>query len=58
LNEVRIGYACKQLIDSQKTIEAICYESGFNTLANFNRQFLKVKQVTPSRYRKDFMQRM
>ncbi|QEC65814.1 helix-turn-helix domain-containing protein [Panacibacter ginsenosidivorans] len=58
LNEVRIGYACKQLIDTQKTIEAICYESGFNTLANFNKQFLKVKQVTPSRYRKDFMQRM
>src|SRR6478735_819342 len=58
LNEVRIGYACKQLIDTQKTIEAICYESGFNTLANFNKQFLKVKQVTPSRYRKDFMQRL
>jgi AraC-like DNA-binding protein len=58
LNEVRIGYACKQLIDTQKTIESICYESGFNTLANFNKQFLKVKQITPSRYRKDFMQRM
>ncbi|MBG9378057.1 helix-turn-helix domain-containing protein [Panacibacter sp. DH6] len=58
LNEVRIGYACKQLIDTQKTIESICYESGFNTLANFNKQFLKVKQVTPSRYRKDFMQRL
>ena len=58
LNEVRIGYACKQLIDTQKTIEAICYESGFNTLANFNKQFLKVKHITPSRYRKDFMQRM
>ena len=57
LNEVRIGYACKQLIDTQKTIESICYESGFNTLANFNKQFLKVKHVTPSRYRKDFMQR-
>jgi AraC-like DNA-binding protein len=58
LNEVRIGYACKQLIDTQKTIESICYESGFNTLANFNKQFLKVKQITPSRYRKDFMQRL
>lgn len=58
LNEVRIGYACKQLIDTQKTIESICYESGFNTLANFNKQFLKVKQLTPSRYRKDFLKRM
>jgi AraC-like DNA-binding protein len=58
LNEVRIGYACKQLIDTQKTVEEICYESGFNTLANFNKQFLKVKQITPSRHRKDFMQRL
>lgn len=54
LNEVRIGYACKQLIDTQKHIEAICYESGFNTLANFNKQFQKVKSMTPSRYRKSF----
>ena len=57
LNEVRIGYACKQLMDTRKSIESICYESGFNTLANFNKQFLKVKRVTPSRYRKDFMNR-
>lgn len=58
LNEVRIGYACKQLIDTQKTIESICYESGFNTLANFNKQFLKIKHITPSQYRKDFLKRM
>ncbi len=54
LNEVRIGYACKQMMDTQKTIENICYESGFNTLANFNKQFLKVKKMPPSKYRKRF----
>ena len=58
LNEVRIGHACNQLIDTQKNIESICYESGFNTLANFNKQFLKVKGVTPSRYRQRFMNRI
>jgi len=58
LNEVRIGYACKQLIDTRKSIETICYESGFNTLANFNKQFLKVKKSTPSGYRKNFADRM
>ncbi|MEP7277062.1 MAG: AraC family transcriptional regulator [Bacteroidota bacterium] len=57
LNEVRVGYACKQLIDSQNNIAAICYDSGFNTLANFNKQFLKVKAITPSGYRKTFMNR-
>jgi AraC-like DNA-binding protein len=58
LNEVRIGHACNQLIDTQKNIESICYESGFNTLANFNKQFLKVKGLTPSRYRQRFINRV
>jgi AraC-like DNA-binding protein len=57
LNEVRVGYACKQLIDTQNNIASICYDSGFNTLANFNKQFLKVKKLTPSVYRKTFMNR-
>ena len=55
LNEVRIGHACKLLIDSQQPVETICYESGFNTLANFNKQFLKAKKRTPSQYRKSFI---
>jgi AraC-like DNA-binding protein len=58
LKEIRIGYACKQLIDTRKSIETICYESGFNTLANFNKQFLQVKKRTPSGYRKNFRARM
>lgn len=52
LNEVRIGHACKLLIDTQKSVLEISYESGFNTLANFNKQFLKLKQLTPSGFRK------
>ena len=54
LNEIRIGHACKLLIDTQQTVLDICYESGFNTLANFNKQFLKMKRLTPSAYRKNF----
>jgi AraC-type DNA-binding domain-containing proteins len=44
LNEIRIGHACKLLTDTQKPVLEICYESGFNTLANFNKQFLKMKK--------------
>lgn len=54
LNEVRIGKACQQLIDSQKTISEIAYDCGYNTLANFNKQFLKIRKVQPSHYRKIF----
>lgn len=54
LNEVRVGYACKLLIESDLSIVNICFESGYNTLANFNKQFLKIKQKTPSQYRRVF----
>jgi AraC-like DNA-binding protein len=57
LNEVRTGHACKQLMDTQMTIEQICYDSGFNTLANFNKQFRKIKKASPSQYRKMFLKR-
>ena len=52
VNEVRIGYACKLLLTTQTSVLQICFESGFNTVANFNRQFLKIKKTTPSQYRK------
>jgi AraC-like DNA-binding protein len=52
LNMVRIGHACKLLGDMNKTIVGVAYECGFNNLANFNRQFKKIKNLTPSEYRK------
>ncbi|MBC9931977.1 AraC family transcriptional regulator [Chitinophaga qingshengii] len=55
LNEIRIGYACKLLVDTQESITNICYESGFNTLAHFNNQFRKYHNITPSAYRKAFL---
>lgn len=56
LNEMRIGYACTLLSDSDQSILQIAYDSGFNTIAHFNRQFLKVKGRTPSQFRKAFVQ--
>lgn len=54
LNEIRIGAACQKLITTDKNVSEICYESGFNTIANFNSQFLKIKAVTPLLYRKSY----
>lgn len=50
LNEVRIGYACKLLIEGKYTIAEVGYESGYNNLSNFNRQFRLIKQMAPSEY--------
>jgi AraC-like DNA-binding protein len=54
LNEIRIGYACTSLIETKKTVCEICFDSGYNTMANFHKQFLKVKKITPLQYRKYF----
>lgn len=54
LNEVRLSFACKLLIESDMTISEIFYRCGYNTPANFNRQFLKYKGQSPSSYRKTF----
>lgn len=51
LNRVRIGQACGMLFASDDQILDIAQRSGFNNLANFNRQFLKIKGMTPSAYR-------
>ncbi len=54
LNEVRIGYACSLLTETKKTVIDIGYESGYNTTANFHKQFFKIKKLTPLQFRKRF----
>ena len=48
---VRIGQACSRLLATEEKVATICHEVGFRNLANFNRHFLKVKDMTPSEYR-------
>ena len=50
LNEIRIGYACKLLIEDEDNVTAICYESGFSNISNFNRQFKSITKMTPTMY--------
>jgi len=52
VTEIRIGHACKLLSDPTKNIVEAAYESGFNNLANFNRQFKKLKNMTPTEFRR------
>ncbi len=54
INEVKIGNACRMLIDTDKTVAEICYDCGFNNLSNFNRQFMKFKKMSPKVFRTNF----
>ncbi|NLK39441.1 MAG: AraC family transcriptional regulator [Clostridiales bacterium] len=51
INNLRINYACYQLLNTSKKIVDIAFESGFSTLRNFNRVFLEVVGMPPGRYR-------
>jgi AraC-like DNA-binding protein len=55
LTTVRIGHACKLLSENDRNVVEVAYECGFNNLANFNRQFKKLKSMTPSDYRKTLL---
>ncbi|WP_273565577.1 AraC family transcriptional regulator [Maribacter halichondriae] len=54
VKRVRVGMAAKLLAESDKQITQICFESGYNNLANFNYYFKNVMGKTPSEYRKSF----
>ena len=39
-------------MESDRMISQICYEVGFNNIANFNRRFLEIRGMTPSEFRR------
>jgi AraC-like DNA-binding protein len=54
VNEVRIGYACKLLMENDLNVSEVCYQSGYNSLSRFNKCFKKITKKTPLHYRKHF----
>jgi AraC-like DNA-binding protein len=51
VNAMRIELACQHLTQDDLKITKICYEIGFNNVSNFNRQFLLLKGMPPSKFR-------
>lgn len=51
LIETRVFDACSRLLTTDDPITSLCYDCGFNTLANFNRQFKRIKHMTPTEFR-------
>ncbi|TAG31764.1 MAG: AraC family transcriptional regulator [Sphingobacteriia bacterium] len=37
-------------MEDNKSIAEIAFKSGFENLSNFNRQFKKIKKLTPKEY--------
>jgi AraC-like DNA-binding protein len=54
LLELRIGHACKLLSETKLPVAQVCFESGFNNFANFNKYFKVHTGKSPLHYQKEF----
>lgn len=52
VNRLRINRACQLLMETDQYISTICYNVGFNNVANFNRRFMEAKGMTPREFRR------
>lgn len=52
VGELRVGLACKALVETDKPVVEVAWESGFNNMSNFHRQFKKLKGMTPMAFRR------
>ena len=51
VNQVRINEACKKLVDKDyDSIASVAYNTGFNSITNFNRVFKSIVKKSPKEY--------
>ena len=55
LNDLRIDHASRLLQDTDHGVAEIAFESGFDTLSSFNRQFRARRACAPGVYRRAFL---
>ncbi|MFI5124477.1 MAG: AraC family transcriptional regulator [Chitinophagales bacterium] len=55
VTEIRIGHACRLLMENNYNVSEICYLSGFENLSNYYRHFKKHVQVSPKAYKQRFL---
>lgn len=51
LQEIRVGQACKFLIENKQSLKQICFASGFNNFSCFHKEFKAITGKTPHEYR-------
>jgi AraC-like DNA-binding protein/quercetin dioxygenase-like cupin family protein len=56
--EYRLNHATQQLIQTDKPVSSICFESGFGDISHFHKTFRSKMRLSPLNYRKKFMQGM
>lgn len=54
LIELRVGYACKLLIETNQCLKRLCFESGFNNFTSFHKYFKIITGKSPMMYQREF----
>lgn len=54
LIEIRVGYACRLLIETDRVIKQLCYECGFNNSACFHKYFKLITGKSPLTFQREF----
>jgi AraC-like DNA-binding protein len=57
LMEVRIGYACRLLVEDEKNVAEISYDCGYNNISHFNHQFKTITKKRPLKYKQDYLEK-
>jgi len=55
IREFRVNKACQMLINGEKSIAEICYDTGFNSFSSFNRIFKNLKNISASEYKNKYI---
>jgi len=55
LIEIRVGHACKLLIENNLSVKEICYESGFHNFAGFHKYFKQITGKSPLNYQRAYL---
>lgn len=55
LTELRVGFACRLLIENRLELKQLCYRSGFSNLVSFRKYFRMITGKSPASYQREFM---
>jgi AraC-like DNA-binding protein len=55
IRQFRVNKACQMLINGEKSISDICFDTGFNSLSTFNRIFKSLTSISASEYKSKYL---
>lgn len=56
LNEFRVSQACGLLVSTELTVEQVAFQTGYQNMSFFHRQFKSVTEKTPNHFRESYLE--